>query len=318
MTSTAPAPRIVFMGTPDFAVPALQALHQRFGVVAVVTVPDKPQGRGLQLHPSAVKSAALELGIDTILQPTSLKDPAFIQQVEDLAPDIICVIAFRILPEAVYSLARIGAFNVHASLLPLYRGAAPINHAIIQGDQETGVTSFLLNRVVDTGSILLQQRWPIADGTTAGELYEQLKPLAAECAVATCDALWHGTAIPQPQDDQVATPAPKVFRETARIEWSQPAAAVRQWILGHAPAPGAWTTWNDEILKITRARVMLNVNHSEALAEPGMWMVDSASLIVRCSDYAVQLEEVQLPGKKRMAVSDVIRGYRGPLQGKMQ
>jgi len=301
--------RIVFMGTPDFAVPALRAVHERFGVVGVVTVPDKPQGRGQTVRPSAVKEAAMELGITPILQPVKLKDPDFQAQLADLRPDILCVIAFRILPREIYTLARIGAFNVHASLLPKFRGAAPINHAIIEGETESGVTSFLLNDVVDTGSLLLQRSTPIADGTTAGELYAQLMPLAAACAVDTCQALIDGTAVPMPQDDTHASPAPKVFRETAVIDLAQPRQRVRDHIHGHSPAPGAWTLWNGDLLKIYRAALVDDV------CESGRFRIVADRFIVGCADGSLELLEIQTPGKKRMLVGDVLRGYRGPEQG---
>ncbi len=301
--------RIVFMGTPHFAVPALQAVHERFGVAGVVTVPDKPQGRGQSVRPSAVKQAALDLGITPILQPARLKDPEFHAQLSDLRPDILCVIAFRILPREVYTLARLGAFNVHASLLPRFRGAAPINHAIIEGETESGVTSFLLNDVVDTGSLLLQRSLPIADGTTAGELYAQLMPLAAACAVDTCQALIDGTAAPKPQDDTRASPAPKVFRETAVIDFTQPRKRVRDHIHGHSPAPGAWTVWNGDILKIFRAAF------ADDACEPGTFRIVADRFVVGCADGSLELTEIQMPGKKRMLVGDVLRGYRGPEQG---
>ncbi len=315
MTVAQQHPRIVFMGTPDFAVPALEALHRVYGVVAVVTVPDKPQGRGLQLRASAVHEAARNLGITTILQPVSLKDPDFITQLRNLQPDILCVIAFRILPEAVYSLARLGAFNVHASLLPRYRGAAPINHAIINGDAQTGVTSFLLNRVVDTGSMLLQRPWPIADGTTAGDLYEQLKPLAAECAVDTCAGLIEGSLHGMAQDDQRASAAPKVFRETARISWNHPATTVRQWILGHSPTPGAWTLWNGDVLKIYHASINVGTIDENIDGPPGSYAIRHGQLLVQCADRALQIDELQLPGKKRTSTVDFLRGYRGADHG---
>jgi len=303
---------IIFMGTPDFAVPALEALQREFGVRAVVTVPDKPQGRGRQVQPSAVKSAALELGIDTILQPAKLRDPDFISALESLQPDIICVIAFRILPKQVYSLARLGSFNVHASLLPKYRGAAPINHAIINGEQETGVTSFLLNDVVDTGTILLQERLGIADGTTAGELYTSLKPLAAQCAVDTCRLLLDGTARPLPQDDDLATPAPKVFRETARVDWAQPRSTVRNFILGHSPSPCAWTELDGQVVKIYHASL------SDVPCPTSTYLITDNSIIVGCADGSISLDEVQFPGKRRMRASEVIPGYRGSREGNMQ
>ncbi len=302
-------PTIVFMGTPDFAVPALEALHRAFGVRAVVTVPDKPRGRGLELQPSAIKVEAARLGIETIVQPSSLKQPEFVSTLLELQPDIICVIAFRILPREVYSLASIGSFNVHASLLPKYRGAAPINHAIMNGDSVSGVTSFLLNDVVDTGTILHQIECPIADGTTAGELYEALKPLAAQCAVMTTTSLLNGTAVPKQQDDSLASAAPKVFRETSGINWHQPAATVRNFIHGLSPTPCAWTQWNGSVLKVYRAA------HTQAPCQPGTWMIDGLELIAGCADGSLRLTEIQLPGKRRIPTADVLRGYRGPTSG---
>lgn len=301
--------KIVFMGTPDFAVPALEALHRTFGVAAVVTVPDKPQGRGLKIVPSAVKQAALDLGITDIQQPVKLKDPDFITWLRDMQPDILCVIAFRILPADVYRLAKLGAFNVHASLLPKYRGAAPINHAIINGETATGVTSFLLNDVVDTGTILRQITFDIPDGCTAGELYDALKPLAADCAVSTCRDLIDGTAVPHPQDDALACPAPKVFRETSVIDWQRSARDVRNFIHGHSPVPGAWTHWNSDVVKIFHA------SHSPLTCKTGMFRIVDGTLIAGCADGALVIDEIQLPGKRRMATSDVLRGYRGPTEG---
>jgi methionyl-tRNA formyltransferase len=301
--------RIIFMGTPEFAVPSLQALHREFGVQTVVTVPDKPRGRGLEVHPSEVKSAALELGITDILQPVSLRDDVFRQQITDRAPDIMCVIAFRILPKSVYSLASRGAFNVHASLLPRFRGAAPINHAIMSGDTESGVTSFLLNDVVDTGTILLQQRCAIDDGMTAGELYARLMPLAAECAVATTRGLLDQTISPLVQDDQLATPAPKVFRTSSALDLSQPRRTVRNMIHGLSPTPCAWTMWNGEMLKVYRASL------ADTSTPMGTWRIDGDQFLVGCADGALRLDEIQLPGKRRMASSDVLRGYRGELAG---
>lgn len=305
-------PSIVFMGTPSFAVPALQALHAAIGVRAVVTVPDKVKGRGLTLQPSDVKVAAQELGISTILQPTSLKDPAFQQELEALQPDVICVIAFRILPRSVYAAARLGSFNVHASLLPKFRGAAPIHHAIIHGETETGVTSFLLNDVVDTGTIIEQRRMAITDGMTTGELYQALMPLAADCAVHTCRALLDGTARPMPQDDALATPAPKVFRETSVIDWMQNRSAVRNFIHGLSPTPAAWTTWNGEPIKVYRASL------SPTECPVGSWQIHGDMMIAGCADGALSLDEVQLPGKRRMMSSDIVRGYRGPRSGTFQ
>jgi methionyl-tRNA formyltransferase len=193
--------------------------------------------------------------------------------------------------------------------LPKFRGAAPINHAIIQGEAVTGVTSFLLNDVVDTGTVLLQQTLPIADGMTAGELYASLMPLAAACAVDTCRHLLDGTITPQVQDDALASPAPKVFRETSVINWSLPAAQVRNFVHGHSPVPGAWTMWNGEPLKIFRA------GRSIEPCKTGMFRIVDGRMIAGCADGALEIDEIQLPGKRRMVMADVLRGYRGPHEG---
>lgn len=302
-------PRIVFMGTPDFAVPALKALHATFGVTAVVTIPDKQRGRGLAMQSSDVGSAAEQLGIQHIIKPSKLKDPSFIAQLESLCPDVICVIAFRILPREVYSLARIASFNVHASLLPKFRGAAPINHAIMAGETESGVTSFILNDTVDAGSIIDQLHVPIPDGTTAGELYDTLKEVAATCAVKTTTSLLDKTAAPKPQDVQHITLAPKVFRETSGIDWTMSATNVRNFIHGLSPLPCAWTVWNNTMLKVYKAE------HYQAPLQPGEWRIENQMLIAGCGQGALALTEIQLPGKKRMNVADVMRGYRGPQSG---
>lgn len=300
---------IIFMGTPEFAVPALQALHAEFGVSTVVTIPDKPRGRGLTVSPSAVKQAALDLGITDILQPEKLKDPSFAAEIEARSPDVICVIAFKILPRAVFSLSSNGTFNVHASLLPRFRGAAPINHAIIEGDSVTGVTSFLLDDVVDTGTILLQHSCPVPDGTTAGELYAMLMPMAAACARETTRGLLAGTLHRQPQDDSLATPAPKVFREHASINWQQPVHRVRNFIHGYSPSPCAWTTWNGDVLKVYRATL------SDLQLPAGSWRITETAFIVACSDGSLSLDELQLPGKRRMTIAEMLPGYRGPREG---
>lgn len=303
---------IIFMGTPEFAVPALQALHAEFGVSTVVTIPDKPRGRGLTVSPSAIKQAALDLGITDILQPEKLKDPAFAEEIARRQPDVICVIAFKILPRSVFSLSSKGTFNVHASLLPRFRGAAPINHAIIEGDSVTGVTSFLLDDVVDTGTILLQHSCSVPDGTTAGELYAMLMPMAAECARETTRGLLAGTLHPQPQDDSLATPAPKVFREQASIDWHQAVGRVRNFIHGYSPSPCAWTMWNADVLKIYKA------SQSSQPLPAGSWRITDTSFIVGCIDGSLSLEELQLPGKRRMTVAEMLPGYRGPREGAFQ
>jgi methionyl-tRNA formyltransferase len=306
-------PNIIFMGTPDFAVASLRAVHARFPVRAVVTVPDKPQGRGLTLQASPVKVAAQELGIGTILQPESLKEPAFAEELAALKPDIIVVVAFRILPREIYTLARLGAFNVHGSLLPKYRGAAPIHWTIVNGETESGVTAFLLADSVDTGAMLGRRTVAIPDGWTTGELHDALMPLAAELAVEICtilasDEFANGTFQALQQDNTIATKAPKIFREMCRIDWNKPARKVRNFIHGMSPYPGAWTVLQDgKTLKILRCVY----DDSAAEGQVGAFTIEGAEWRVACQTGSVILEEVQPEGKRAMAVSEFLRGYRG-------
>lgn len=305
-------PRIIFMGTPDFAVASLEAIHSVYPVSAVVTTPDRPQGRGLKVLPSPVKAAAERLGIPVVLQPASLREPEFREAVEKLAPDVIAVVAFRILPRSVYTLARLGAFNVHASLLPRYRGAAPINWAIINGEHETGATSFLLADSVDTGSILAIRTLSIPDGTTAGELHDSLMPIAAQLAADTCRALVEGTAQGHPQNDALATAAPKIFRNDCRILWHKHAREVRNFIHGMSPYPGAWTEMQGKTLKILRAELREN-----SALQPGEFVIANGQFRVGCQVGEVIIRELQPEGKKALSIDDYIRGYRGPEQGIM-
>ncbi|MBI3258778.1 MAG: methionyl-tRNA formyltransferase [Ignavibacteriae bacterium] len=300
---------IIFMGTPEFAVPSLQAIHQKFGVSAVVTVPDKPQGRGMKLTPSAVKIAALELGLP-VLQPELLKSEQFRNEIEALNPDIIVVIAFRILPASIYTLATLGAFNIHGSLLPKFRGAAPINWAIINGEKESGVTSFLLNDKVDTGKILRKRTCQITETMTAGELYSELMPLAAELAVETCILLSEGNAVPIPQDDTIATPAPKLFRENCSIDWTKSARDVKNFVRGVNPSPIAWVMWDDKRLKVYTVEV------ENKTLPTGAWKIENGKFIVGCGDgNSVSLLEIQQEGKPKMSVDIFLRGYRGVSEG---
>ncbi len=309
------------MGTPEFAVATLRAIHAVFPIAAVVTVPDKPKGRGLQVQPSAVKQAALELGITTILQPATLKDEAFEAELRALKPDIIAVVAFRILPPNIFSLPRLGAFNIHGSLLPKYRGAAPINWAIINGERETGVTSFLLAESVDTGSMLGRRVIPIPDGTTAGELHDALMPLAAELAVETCQRLASGTAKPKPQDDIAATKAPKIFRETCKIDWTKPAHEVRSFIHGLSPYPGAWTAFADgktaKILRVSAVDWMENAAKPLTKPEAGEFIVTPDALFISCGEGMLSVQEIQPEGKRAMTTKEFLRGYRGEQHGRL-
>lgn len=302
---------IVFMGTPDFAVASLRAIHERFPVSAVVTVPDKPKGRGLAVQASAVKQAALELGIPTILQPESLKDPDFINALVELQADIIAVVAFRILPREVYTAARLGAFNIHGSLLPKYRGAAPINWTIVNGDTVSGVTSFLLADSVDTGAMLGTRTIVITSGMTAGELHDALMPLGAELAVETCSMLASGTITPLPQNNAEATQAPKIFRETSRIHWSTPARELHNFIHGMSPHPGAWTLMPDgKMLKVMRCAWK-----ETSRLQAGEFAIIASECHVGCASGEISILELQPEGKRVMPTSEYLRGYRGEQHG---
>ncbi|HEX8297820.1 MAG TPA: methionyl-tRNA formyltransferase [Rubricoccaceae bacterium] len=305
---TADSPRVVFMGTPDFAVASLDALVAAgFAPVAVVTVPDRPAGRGQAVRASAVKLAAERHGLP-LLQPESLKDPAFQADLAALAPDILAVVAFRILPREVYETARIGAFNLHGSLLPAYRGAAPIARALMDGVTETGVTTFLLRPSVDTGDVLLVCRTPVGPDETAGEVHDRLAAIGAEATVETVRRLAAGDVVPEPQDDALASPAPKLFRDDARIDWDRPARRVHDHVRALSPAPGAWTTWHagaGETLKIFRTHV---VSESGRLGTAGDVIEAGPRLVVACAEGAIEVVEAQREGKKRLAAAELLRG----------
>ncbi|MEM1094264.1 MAG: methionyl-tRNA formyltransferase [Bacteroidota bacterium] len=296
--------RLVFMGTPDFAVPSLDALAASgYLPVAVATGPDKPRGRGRTLRPTPVKQAALRLGIDTILQPASVREPAFAEAIASLQADLLVVVAFRILPPAVYEAARLGAFNLHGSLLPKYRGAAPINRAVMAGETETGVTTFFLQQKVDTGNVILKRTMPIGPNETATEVHDRMMHLGAEAVVETVRRIDAGTAVGQPQDDTLATPAPKVFREQAEIDWNQPAERVHNFIRGLAYYPAAWTTHDGTVLKIFRTEV------AAGHGQPGEVLAATDRLTVACADGAVSVLEAQQPGKRRLPAEAFLRGY---------
>lgn len=293
------------MGTPDFAVPSLDALvDDGLAPIAVVTVPDKPAGRGRKLRESAVKKAAVRHGIP-VLQPESLKDPAFQHELEALQPDILAVVAFRILPREVYETARLGAFNLHGSLLPAYRGAAPINRAIMDGVTETGVTTFFLKAKVDTGDVILRERVPVGPDDTAGDVHDRLAEVGAEAVVETVRRIAGGTAESLPQDDALASPAPKIFREDAEIDWDRPAKGVHDHIRALSPYPGAWTTWDGETLKVFRTTVAETDRQRGA---PGEVLEAGDRFVIACAEGAVEVHEAQRQGKRRMDVADFLNG----------
>jgi methionyl-tRNA formyltransferase len=299
--------RIVFMGTPEFAVPALQILLENgYEIPAVVTAPDKPGGR-LGMQQSAVKQFAVERGLK-VLQPEKLKDAAFLESFRALQADLLVVVAFRMLPEVVWSLPPLGAVNLHGSLLPKYRGAAPINWAVIQGEKETGLTTFFLKKQIDTGDILFQESLPIGPDETAGELHDRMMRLGAELILKTVRAIESGAAQAQPQTDALATLAPKIFPEDCRIDFDRPVAQVHNFVRGLSPYPGAWTMLDGKILKILRARPL---ETGPTNTPPGQFFSDGKHwLRIRAADGLLEVLELQLEGKRRMPVKDFLNGFK--------
>lgn len=300
--------RIVFMGTPEFAVASLKALlDAHFNVVAVVTAPDKPAGRGLQLHTSAVKKFALERGLN-LLQPVKLKSQEFLNQLKDINPDLQIVVAFRMLPEAVWNLPPMGTINVHGSLLPKYRGAAPINWAIINGEKVTGVTTFKLKHEIDTGDILLQDSIPIDENETAGELHDVMMQVGANLLVKTVNGLISNTLKETPQPQIANAPhAPKIFTDQCKISWQQNIESIHNLIRGLSPFPGAFTTFNNKMLKIYKSEP----EKTSPSIEPGQYVTDKKSYLkfAGVNGY-IRVLELQLEGKKKMKVDEFLRGYR--------
>lgn len=313
--------RIVFMGTPEFAVASLDALVQAgLRIVGVVTAPDKPAGRGMKLQQSAVKKYAVEKGLH-ILQPEKLKNPQFLAALKSLHADLQVVVAFRMLPEAVWSMPLMGTINVHASLLPQYRGAAPINWAVINGEKETGVTTFKLKHEIDTGDILLQERIPISEQETAGELHDRMMKIGAALLVKTVHGLAVGTIKETPQaamatgeqapaGNHSASPikhAPKIFTDTCRIDWDKPVEDVHNLIRGLSPFPGAFTSLQGKTLKIYRSE---KEKHRPSLS-PGQYDTDKKTYLkFACTDGFIKVKELQLEGKKKMTAEEFLRGYR--------
>lgn len=295
---------LVFMGTPPFAVPSLDALVAAgYPPAAVVTVPDRAKGRGQQVQASAVKQAAERHGL-RVLQPERLDDPGFIADLQTLAPDVIAVVAFQILPPKVYEIATKGAFNLHASLLPQYRGAAPINRAIMNGEIETGVTTFFLKQKVDTGDTILMRRVGIGPDETAGELHDRLAELGASVVVETVEHVEAGTVDTMEQDESRASHAPKIFKEDAHIDWSRTAQEVHDQVRGLSPYPAAWTMHDDTLLKIYRTCP------AKGAGEPGEVVEASGeSFVVACGQGAVEVLEVQRQDRAKMSAEEFLRGY---------
>lgn len=305
--------RIVFMGTPEFAVASLDALiNAGYTIVAVVTAPDKPAGRGMKLQESAVKKYAVDKGLK-ILQPEKLKNQKFLEELRLLKASLQVVVAFRMLPEAVWNMPPMGTINVHASVLPQYRGAAPINWAIINGEKETGVTTFKLKHEIDTGDILLQEKIFINENETAGELHDRLKEIGARLLVKTVQGLADGSLNETPQSEisnfksGTIKHAPKIFTDTCKIDWNKPVDEVHNLIRGLSPFPGAFTYLNEKLLKIYRSKKEVK----QASIATGEFETDGKTFLkFACSDGYILLKEIQLEGKKRMSVEDFLRGYK--------
>jgi len=307
--------RIIFMGTPEFAVPSLEILLQhQYNVVAVVTAPDKPQGRGQKIVYSPVKECALRYNIP-VLQPTNLKSPAFIEELKGYQANLQIVVAFRMLPEVVWNMPALGTFNLHGSLLPQYRGAAPIHWAVINGEKETGVTTFFLKHEIDTGSIIFQEKEPIHDNDTVGTLYERLMQKGSLLVLKTVQAIEQGNypSIPQVENIPIKH-APKIFKETCEINWNQPTVSIRNFVRGLNPYPAAWTIINGKTFKIFNVK-----NQDSGIENPESVIRNPASefitdnktyLYFKTSDGWISIEELQPEGKKRMTIQDFFRGNK--------
>ncbi|HRF25307.1 MAG TPA: methionyl-tRNA formyltransferase [Chitinophagaceae bacterium] len=304
--------RIVFMGTPEFAVASLDALKKAgFNIVGVVTAPDKLAGRGMQLQQSAVKKYALEQDLK-ILQPEKLKNPDFLEELKNLHADLQVVVAFRMLPEVVWNMPSKGTINLHGSLLPQYRGAAPINWAVINGEKETGVTTFKLKHEIDTGNILLQRSFPIGEDETAGEVHDKMKEIGAQLLVETIKGISEGTLNEQSQSEiiennQSIKHAPKIFTETCKIDFTKTAEKVHNLIRGLFPFPGAFTTLQGKTLKIFRSKKIIKTPDDR----PGTFNTDQKTYLhFNCTDGMIDVLELQLEGQKRMKVEEFLRGFR--------
>ncbi|WP_026953843.1 methionyl-tRNA formyltransferase [Algoriphagus vanfongensis] len=300
--------RIIYMGTPEFAVPSLdQLVANNWNVVAVITAPDKPKGRGQKLIPSPVKEAALKHEIP-VLQPTNLKSPEFLEELRSYQADLQIVVAFRMLPEVVWAMPSLGTFNLHASLLPNYRGAAPINWAIINGEKETGVTTFFLKHEIDTGSIIYQEKVPILPEENLGDIYEKLMELGSRLVVKTVEDIAEGNVQALPQDESKAIHhAPKIFKETGKINWENSAESIHNLIRGLSPYPAAWTELEGKICKIYQSKVV----PTDLSSIPGKTYTDEKSYLrIGTSSGQLEILELQLEGKKRMKTVDFLRGYK--------
>ena len=300
--------KIIFMGTPDFAVPSLDALFQNgYDIVGVITATDKKGGRGgKQLIQSAVKKYAIEKGLK-VLQPKNLKAPEFVEELKSLEADLQIVVAFRMLPVVVWDMPRLGTMNLHGSLLPAYRGAAPIHWAVINGEKETGVTTFFLKHEIDTGDMLMQEKFPIAPDDTTGNVHDKMMQLGAEVIVKSVKKIESGDYKLQPQDNSKVSKAPKIKSETCEINFDQSSEKVYNFIRGMSPFPAAWTTLDNLNCKIYKAKI----GWDATLQEPGTMSTDGKKYLRFFTlDGFIEVEELKLQGKRKMSIKDFLNGYK--------
>jgi len=306
--------RIVFMGTPEFAVASLKALVENgYNVVGVVTAPDRPSGRGQKMHQSDVKLYAVSQGLP-VLQPEKLKDENFLEALKSLNHDIQIIVAFRMLPEVVWEMPPMGTFNLHGSLLPHYRGAAPLNWAIINGDQETGVTTFLLKQEIDTGNILFQEKIPIGPEETIGELHDALMDIGANLVLKTVDALAEGNISSLAQDKLIIDPerlhAPKIFKENCMIDWNKPGVIINNLIRGLSPYPAAWTNFQSSVSETGVKIFKASFEPTGHQCTSGEIQSDNKKYFkIACADGFLHILDLQLAGKKRLGIAEFLRGF---------
>ncbi len=308
--------KIVFFGTPEFAVESLNRLVEGgYNIVGVVTMPDKAAGRGHRMFQSPVKEYALAHGL-RLMQPEKLKAPDFIDELRLLDADLFIVIAFRMLPEVVWTMPRLGTFNLHASLLPRYRGAAPINWAVINGDTETGVTTFFLKHEIDTGDIIAQERIEIAPDDNVGDVHDRLMTLGAALTVDTVEQILAGTLHTVPQDEflkgEQPTPAPKIFKETCKIDWTLPARQVANLVRGLSPYPGAWSPMTTAGNAVGDVKIFSGKALETSCGTPGEITVVDGTMTVGCGEGSYRIDSLQIPGKKKIPAADFLRGNRLP------
>lgn len=297
--------KIIFMATPDFAIPSLKALLENgHEIAAVVTVPDKEKGRGLKVTYSPVKEFALQNNIP-VLQPVSLKDEEFIRQLKEINAELFIVVAFRILPREVYTLPSKGSFNLHGSLLPKFRGAAPIQWSLIKGEKGTGLTTFFLQDKVDTGNIILQEKIEIKEDDNFGTLHDRMSLAGAGVVLRTVELIEKGNIQPAPQNDAAATPAPKITKETALIDWNKPAEEIHNLVRGLSPYPGAYFHHDNKVIKVYKTKIINDENLS-----PGEIRQTKTEAFIGCGNDALALLEVQQEGRKRLGIEEFLRGYR--------